>query len=97
MSERISKKYRNNICHFKVGDIVRFKDACFEGYYGEMRVVDFSIEVMHKMHKQRKKYIYNYLRLVPKGFCSECAGEDDIRTLDVMHFIYEADVYIVKE
>ena len=97
MSERMSKKYRNNICHFKVGDIVRFKDAAFDKYHGEMRIVDFYIDVKHRRHEKRKKYMYNYLILVPKDFCNKCAGENDIRLFDVVHPVFESDIYIVKE
>ena len=55
MYDRRDEKYKNNICHFKIGDIVRFKDVSFDKYHGEMRIVDFSIEVKYRRHEKRKK------------------------------------------
>lgn len=97
MYDRGGEKYKNNISYFKIGDIVRFKDVSFDKCYGEMKVVDFFIEVKHKRHERRKKHMYNYLILVPKDFCNKCAGENDIRLFDVVHIAFESDIYIVKE
>lgn len=97
MCDRRGEKYKNNISHFKIGDIVRFKDISFDKCHGEMRVVDFSIEVKYKRHEKRKKYMYNYLILVPKDFCNKCTGENDIRLFDVVHPVFESDIYTVKE
>ena len=97
MWDKRGEKYKNNISHFKIDDIVRFKDASFDKYYGEMRVVDFSIEVKHRRHEKRKKYMYNYLILVPKDFCNKCTGENDIRLFDKVRPVFESDIYIVKE
>ncbi len=97
MCGRRGEKYKNNISNFKIGDIVRFKDISFDKCHGEMRVVDFSIEVKYKRHEKRKKYMYNYLILVPKDFCNKCTGENDIRLFDVAHPVFESDIYIVKE
>lgn len=97
MWDRRGEKYKNNISHFKIGDIVRFKDVSFDKYHGEMRIVDFSIEVKHRRHEKRKKYMYNYLILVPKDFCNKCAGENDIRLFDKVRPVFESDIYIVKE
>ena len=97
MCDRRGEKYRNNISHFKIGDIVRFKDISFDKCRGEMRVVDFFIEVRYKRHWKRKKHMYNYLILVPKDFCNKCTGENDIRLFDVVHPVFESDIYIVKE
>ena len=97
MCDRRDEKYKNNICHFKIGDIVRFKDVSFDKYYGEMRIVDFSIEVKYRRHGERKKYMYNYLILVPKDFCNKCTGENDIRLFDGIRTAFESDIYVVKE
>ena len=97
MCDRRGEKYKNNVSHFKIGDIVRFKDISLDKCHGEMRVVDFSIEVKYKRHEKRKKYMYNYLILVPKDFCNKCTGENDIRLFDMVHPVFESDIYTVKE
>ena len=97
MCDRRGEKYKNNISHFKIGDIVRFKDTYFDKLHGEMRVVDFYIEVAYKRHEKRKKYMYNYLILVPKDFCNKCTGENDIRLFDKVRAVFESDIYVVKE
>lgn len=93
MCDRRGEKYKNNVSHFKIGDIVRFKDISLDKCHGEMRVVDFSIEVKYKRHEKRKKYMYNSLHLVPSNFCSNCEGEDDLSFLDECHLVYERDIY----
>ena len=55
MYDRRGEKYKNNISYFKIGDIVRFKDVSFDKCYGEMKVVDFFVEVKHKRHEKRVK------------------------------------------
>ena len=97
MRDKRDEKYKNNISHFKIGDIVRFKDASFDKYHGEMRIIDFSIEVKYRRHGKRKKYMYNYLILVPKDFCNKCTGENDIRLFDRIRAVFESDIYVVKE
>ena len=97
MYNRMDEKYKNNILHFKIGDIVRFKDPLFDKHYGEMRIVDFSIEIKYRRHGQRKKYMYNYLILVPKDFCNKCTGENDIKLFDRIRAVFESDIYVVKE
>ena len=97
MCDRRSEKYKNNISNFKIGDIVRFKDISLDKCHGEMRVDDFSIEVKYRGHEKRRKYMYNYLILVPKCFCNKCIGEDDVRLFDVVYPVLESDVYTVKE
>ena len=52
MYDRRGEKYKNNISYFKIGDIVRFKDVSFDKCYGEMKVVDFFVEVKHKRHEK---------------------------------------------
>ena len=89
-------KYKNNVCNFRIGDIVRFKDAAFDGHLGEMRVVDMFVEVKHKRNKTRKTYMYNYLHLVPKDFCEKCTGEDDLRYFDVCRTAFEGHIYKIK-
>ena len=97
MRDKRDEKHKNNISHFKIGDIVRFKDVSFDKYYGEMRVVDFYVEVKYRRHEKRKKYMYSYLILVPKDFCNKCTGENDIRLFDAVRPVFESDIYIVKE
>lgn len=90
-------KYKNNICNFKIGDIVRLKDSMFDSYLGEMKVVDIFVEIKHRKNTKRKTYMYNYLLLVPKDFCEKCIGESDLRYLDVCRPALEGHIYKVDK
>ena len=88
-----SINHRNNICEFKIGDIVRFADVPRDNYYGDMKVVDVFVNVKLNPKDKRAKYMYNSLHLVPSNFCSNCEGEDDLSFLDECHLVYERDIY----
>lgn len=92
------EKYKNNVCNFKTGDIVRFKGNDYDKNFGEMKIVEIAQEIKGKIGKNRTRkrvYMYNYLKLVPKDFCSKCIGVDDMEYFDVVRSAFEGHIYKV--
>ena len=91
------RKYKNNVCQFRIGDIVRLKDGLRNRYHGEMRVVEIAVAIRNRWSNNMRKYMENHITIVPSCFCSKCTGEDDISFLDVAFNVLEKDIYIVKK
>lgn len=87
-------EYKNNISKFKIGNIVRYKKPLMNQHFGEMRIVDISVECKFKFSKQRKKYLYNEFLLLPIN--EKCKGIDDIDIFDKFCRVLERDIEFLR-